>query len=117
LIDAVLELTPQIRYAAVYPGSGEPVLRERSGVAVSAEAELDRFEEMLVNPTLLDLARRRGQIDRGGVEYLVVRYGNCCQLLFPLARGHLSVSLDPESDSVALVAPIQGILRRHGLAG
>jgi hypothetical protein len=84
-------------------------------VAVSSEAEIDRFEEMLVNPTLLDLARRRGEIERGGLEYLLVRYGNCFQLVFPLARGHLSVSLDAESDPVSLVGPIRAILRKQGL--
>jgi hypothetical protein len=115
LIDALLELSPQVRYAAVYPGSGEPVMRERSGVAVSSEAELDRLEEMLVNPTLVDLARRRGDIDRGGLDYLLNRYGNCFQLVFPLVRGHLSVSLDAEGEPLALVPAVVAVCQRHGL--
>ena len=38
--------------------------------------ESDRYEELLVNPTLLTLATQRGNIDCGGLKYLIVRYGN-----------------------------------------
>ena len=115
LIDALLDLSPQVRYAAVFPGSGEPVMRERSGVAVSSEAELDRLEEILVNPTLVDLARRRGELERGGMRYLLVRYGTCFQLVVPLAQGHLSVSLDTDADPLALVPSVITVCQRHGV--
>ena len=42
-----------------------------------------RYEELLVNPTLLELTRQRGNIDCGGLEYLVIRYGNFFQLVLP----------------------------------
>jgi hypothetical protein len=116
LIDALLELNPAVRAVALFPGSGEPVLRDRSGVATASDAENDRNEALLVNPTLIELARRRGQLDAGGLDYLVVRYGHFSQLILPLGHGHLSVSFDASADPAAHVPFIRAILDKHGLA-
>lgn len=94
----IAALGSDVRYVAVYPGSGEPALWSRDGLAGASAAESDRFEELLVNPTLLTLARQRGDIDCGGVRYLVVGYGNFFQVIAPLARGHVSVALEKNAD-------------------
>ena len=101
LLDALLELTPLIRYAAIHPGSGQPVFRQRMGISAPPSADSDYWEEVLVNPTLLDLARRRGDVDCGGVQYLLIRYGQFAQLVLPLERGHVSVCFEPTADAVA----------------
>ena len=62
-------------------GSGQDVVtRERSGLIDASSGESDRYEELLVNPTLLTLAAQRGDIDCGGLRYLVVAYRNFWQL-------------------------------------
>ncbi|HEX6048536.1 MAG TPA: hypothetical protein VFZ21_04685 [Gemmatimonadaceae bacterium] len=33
----------------------------------------DRYEELIVNPTLITLTKQRGDIDCGGLEFLVIR--------------------------------------------
>ncbi|WP_116951251.1 hypothetical protein [Jiangella endophytica] len=101
LIQSVFDLGPQVRYVAV--GHGQDVtIRERGGLADASSGESDRYEELLVNPTLLTLARQRGEIDCGGLRYLVVRYGNFHQVVVPLAGGgHVSVAVEPDADPVA----------------
>jgi hypothetical protein len=93
LPDALFALSPSIRYVAV--GRGQDVhLRERSGLADASSSESDRYEELLVNPTLLTLARQRGEIDCGGLDYLVVAYGSFFQLVLPVEGGHVSVAIE-----------------------
>lgn len=87
---------PAVRYVAIYAG-GALSLRTRPGLTNASAAESDRYEELLVNPALLTLARQRGEIDCGGLRYLLVRYGNFFQLVAPLADGHISIALEPEA--------------------
>jgi hypothetical protein len=97
LIDALFALTPDIRYVAF--GRGQEVSsREREALAGASGQESDRYEELLVNPTLLTLARQRGEIDCGGLSFVLVGYGNFHQLLVPLAEGHLSIGFERHSD-------------------
>lgn len=106
LSDAIFGLSPHIRYVAI-ASSTELELAERPGLADASAAESDRYEEILVNPTLLGLARRRGDIDCGGLRYLVVRYGNFFQLVIEHQDGHVSVAIDPEGDPVSIVEQIR----------
>ena len=113
LLDALLELTPAVRYAAIHPGSGEPVFRQRIGAPDASRSESDYWEELLVNPTLLDLARRRGEVDRGGLQYLVIRYDSFVQLVLPFARGHVSVCFSPEADLGVVVPAVRQLIEQH----
>ena len=61
LRQAIFALGPQIRYVA--SGEGQRVeTGQRDGIADASDASSDFFEELLVNPTLLTLATRRGNI-------------------------------------------------------
>ena len=97
-IERIAELGDAVRYVAVSVDGTEPVLWERDPGPDSSSSESDRYEELLVNPTLLTLAGRRGDIDCGGLDYLLVRYGNFFQLVVPTSTGHVSVCLSPEAD-------------------
>ena len=57
LIEAVHALSPNIRYVAVY------------------------------NPTLLTLLTQRGDIDCGGMRFVLIRYGNFFEYVAPIAVG------------------------------
>jgi hypothetical protein len=114
LLDALLELTPSIRYAAIHPGSGQPVFRQRMGISVPSSADSDYWEEVLVNPTLIELARRRGDVDCGGLQYVLVRYGQFSQLVLPLERGHVSVCFETNADPVALLPVVRRLCDEHG---
>jgi hypothetical protein len=112
LFDALFGIGPDIRYVAVAQG-GDLVMRERPELAAASSGESDRYEELLVNPTLLGLAKRRGDIDCGGLEYLVVRYGNFFQVVMAHGDGHVSVAVEPTGDPVAVAAKIRATLRTH----
>jgi hypothetical protein len=98
-----------VRYVAVLDGS-QLTLRERAGLADASAAESDRYEELLVNPTLLTLATRRGEIDCGGLGYLVVGYGNFQQLVVPTRTGHVSVAVEHGADPLAVLRDVEELL-------
>lgn len=100
MIDEILELSPAIRYVAVYEGG---TLDTRSRPQPDASnSESDRYEELLVNPALLTLASQRGNIDCGGLDYLIVRYGAFFQFILPTRRGHVSVCIQKDADPIAI---------------
>jgi flavin-dependent dehydrogenase len=47
-----------------------------------------------VNPTLLKLVQQRGDIDCGGMQYVIIRYGNFYQWVTPIKDGHVSIGLE-----------------------
>ncbi len=112
LLDALLDASPQVRYAAVYR-DGALHTRSRAGQPGTSAAESDRYEEWIVNPTLLTLVGQRGGIDCGGCRYVLVRYGNFFQWVKPVQGGHTSVCIAPEADPLALVPALEALLARH----
>lgn len=103
--EAVLAAARSIRYVAVSVG-GVLVTKVAEGRENASAAESDYFEEVLVNPTMLGLAARRGQLGCGGLDYVVVRYGHFFQLVIPAADGHLSVCVEPDANPTELVPAI-----------
>ena len=113
LIERCFALGPEVRYVAVYRG-GELRLRERAGIAGASASDSDRYEELIDNPTLITLARQRGEIDCGGLAYLIVRYGNFFAFVHPLADGHFAVALETDADLTAFAKRIQAIAGEIG---
>ena len=114
LADAVFAASPAVRYVAL--GRGQDVqLRQRPGLSAASSSESDRYEELLVNPTLLALARQRGEIDCGGLDYLVVAYGSFFQLVVPVEGGHVSVALERTQAPTELVGRVREALGSVGI--
>jgi hypothetical protein len=111
--DQIFAIGSEIRYVAF--GTGQNVvLRERPGLIDASSDESDRYEELLVNPTLLLLARQRGDIDCGGLRYLVVAYGNFWQLVIPTDRAsHVSVSVESDADPFAVASRVVAVMRER----
>jgi len=105
LHDAVFGVSPAVRYVAVYR-NGSLSSRQRAGIAGASAGESDKYEELIVNPTLVTLLRQRGEIDCGGVDYALIRYGNFFEFVVPLRDGHLSVGIEPTADAMALAGAI-----------
>ena len=99
----IFELSSDIRYAAVYQ-KGVLQLEQRNDLVSASASESDRYEELLVNPTLLMIARQRGNIDCGGFEYLVVRYGNFFQIVHPIFEGHISIAVEATAQPLDILA-------------
>lgn len=103
--DDLFALSQEVRYVAIYR-DGELETQSRTGTVGSSAAESDVYEELLVNPTLLTLAKQRGDIDCGGLDYIVIRYGNFYQLVLPRRWGHVSVCLELSSQPTVLADEI-----------
>ena len=111
LQESVFALGPHIRYVAF--GSGQDVsTAQRSGVAGASSQGSDFFEELLVNPTLLTLARQRGELDCGGLRHIVVAYGNFTQVVIPIPGGasHISICVEAEADANAVAEQVSNLL-------
>ena len=114
LFDSLFALSSDIRYVALRMDD-DLDLQQRHGVSAASSSESDRYEELLVNPTLLTLIGQRGRIDCGGLEFILIRYGNFFQLVHPVKAGHVSIAIEPSGDPLSLVASIRHILNQHGL--
>jgi hypothetical protein len=94
----LFRLEPKIRYVAVNQ-NGSIVEMEQSPLHPTLNLhETDRMEELIVNPIMLEMAKRRGNIDMDGIRYVVIRYGSQYQLLMPYKEGHISVGVELEDD-------------------
>lgn len=105
---ALFQSSPDIRYVATYL-DGTLELNERGGLANASSSESDKYEELIVNPTLLKLLTQRGDIDCGGMEYVVIRYGNFFEFVQPVKDGHVSVGIEPGARLQEVIEEI----RRH----
>jgi hypothetical protein len=110
LAQAIFAVSPAVRYVALARGQ-EVQLQERPGLDQASSSTSDRYEELLVNPTLLTLARQRGEIDCGGLDYLIVAYGSFFQLVLPWNGGHVSVAIERSQSPTDLVEPVRDALR------
>lgn len=109
LADQIFGVSDLVRYVAIYDG-GELTLRQREGISDSSSSESDRYEELLVNPTILKLATQRGNIDCGGLDYVVIKYGNFFLLTIPTDAGHVSVGTENAADPIAIEAKVRDML-------
>jgi hypothetical protein len=72
-----------------------PRVQRRPQLSAASSDDSDWYEETLVNPTLLTLTTQRGNIDCGGLRYVLVGYGNFTQLVLPTGgTGHLSIAFE-----------------------
>jgi hypothetical protein len=111
LREAIFRIGPHIRYVA--SGEGQRVeTAQRDGIAAASDAGSDFFEELLVNPTLLALARQRGDLDCGGLRHVIVGYGNFNQVVLPTPAGHVSVCVERDADAEAVARRVAELLEQ-----
>ena len=110
MIDKIFALSNSIRYVAIYDGD-QLETKSKAGTVGASTSETDRYEELLVNPTLLKLSSQRGKIDCGGLRYVLVRYGNFFQFVLPTQEGHISVCIESDADPVEIGNRISALLQ------
>ena len=115
MIEQLLSLSPMVRYVAILR-DGTLATRSKPTTSNASAAESDRYEETIVNPTLLQLTQARGDIDCGGLNYVVVRYGNFFQVVQPTSWGHVSVCVEPAGDPVAIAGAVANVVRNNDAA-
>src|SRR4030081_3004862 len=93
---------PKIRYVAVNQKGKIVEMGQSPSHPSYNSSETDRIEELIVNPVVLELAARRGNLDMEGIRYVVIRYGTQYQLLMPYGEGHLSIGVELLVDPVEI---------------
>ncbi len=106
MIEEIFRISEHIRYVAVYR-DGLLEMKSKSGTVGTSSSESDKYEELLVNPTLLKLATQRGNIDCGGMNHILIRYGNFYQLVWPESWGHVSVCVELSADPLEIYNQIK----------
>lgn len=109
LKDKIFALSPGIRYVAIYADE-KLVSSERPGIGNTSSSESDKYEELIVNPTLLKLVTQRGNIDCGGAQYVLIRYGSFYEFVKPIQNGHLSVGIELKADLLNIINAIQELV-------
>jgi hypothetical protein len=113
LLDDVFAISADIRYVAT--GDGQQVqMRSRPDLRNASSSESDLYEELLVNPTLLTLATQRGNIDCGGLRYLIVGYGHFNMLIIPSRAGHVGIGFELAANPTDHLQAILGVMAHHG---
>jgi len=110
----VFALSDDIRYVAVFR-NGKLESISKPDLEGGSSWDSDKYEEIIVNPTLVTLLQQRGSIDCGGVQYIMVRYGNFTQLVYPIRCGHISIAFEPGRDFRGMLPGIVGILKKEML--
>jgi hypothetical protein len=67
-------------------------------------------------PHLLGLATRRGNIECGGLRYVIVGYGNFEMLVIPTSAGHVGVGFELGANPTDYLHTILSVMVKHGQA-
>ena len=103
----VFALARGIRYVAVNQNGKIVEMTQNPSMPSLNPTDTDRMEELIVNPVLIELTRRRGELDLSGIRYVVVRYGVLDELVFPYGTGHLSVGVEPDVDVIRVAQEVE----------
>ena len=109
LIEKIFFISQGIRYVAIYV-NGKLISSERPNLENSSSSDSDRYEELIVNPTLLRLVIQRGNIDCGGAKFVIIRYGSFYEFVMPFMDGHLSVGMELNADVLMIISSIQDLI-------
>ncbi len=111
--------TPLVRGATINylrPAEGPIIasieMKERDGLSTKSSSTSDFYEELLVNPTIVGIARRRGELDCGGLRHVVVGYGHFNQVVVPTPDGHVSIAVELGVDPQSIVVDVAGLVER-----
>lgn len=110
LLKKVFLISPDIRYVAIYVND-KLISSERPDLKNPSSSDSDKYEELIVNPTLLKLVTQRGNIDCGGVEFVIIRYGSFYEFVMSLEDGHVSVGIESSADVIAVAYTVQNLIK------
>ena len=113
LKNQIFSLSGDIRYVAIY-ADDKLISGEKPSIKNTSSSESDKYEELIVNPTLLKLVIQRGNIDCGGVEYVIIKYGSFFEFVMPIKNGHVSVGVEQLPNIMEVTNKIQNLVKASG---
>lgn len=118
LAGELFALDPHVRYVAENRRGRIVEMAQNPERPTLNPHETDRMEELIVNPVLLELVRRRGELDLEGARWVLIRYGTLYELAIPTDEGHVSVGIDLEAEVGDVVRRVvEGVGKRRQLGG
>jgi hypothetical protein len=107
----LFQLEPKIRYVAVNQKGHIVEMGQSAAHPTYNPPETDRIEELIVNPIVLEITARRGNLDMDGIRYVVIRYGTQYQLLMPYRDGHISIGVELRDDPLKIACKVAAALQ------
>ncbi len=107
-IKNISKISDAIRYIDIYQNN-QLTSWQRENISDSSSSDSDKYEELLVNPTILTIAAQRGNIDCGGLDFVLIKYGHFFQLIRTIKGGHISICIDATADPLALEKEINEV--------
>jgi hypothetical protein len=77
---------------------------------VPSSSDSDKYEELLFNPTILKIAKQRGDIDCGGLDFVIIKYGSFFQLISEINNGHISICIAKNVNPLSLEREIKNLI-------
>lgn len=114
VIKLFFSLSEDIRYVAIY-SDGKLTSSVKEELQHASSSESDKYEELIVNPTLLKLVTQRGNIDCGGAEFVLIRYGNFYEFVKSTKTGHISVGIQLIENPLKLISLINDVISQNKL--
>ena len=74
LIEKISQISDPIRYIAIYRDNNLENWQQ-DDLNEPSSSDSDKYEELLVNPTILKIAKQRGNIDCGGLDSVIIYMG------------------------------------------
>ncbi len=112
LAEQLFRIEPRMRYVAINQAGLVVEMMQSPTCPTLNSAETDRLEELIVNPIVLEITRRRGEIDIGGTRFVVIRYGSLYQVIMPYRAGHVSLSVELHDDPLQIAEKVGEYLNR-----
>jgi len=108
MIEEIFSISNEVRYVAIYR-DGELETKSKGNTQGASSSDSDKYEELIANPVMLKAASQRGNIDCGGLDFLLVRYGNFYQFILPVSWGHVSVCIEKKADPIAIGQKVKAL--------
>ena len=109
LMQGIFSISKDVRYVAIYLDD-KLITSQRPELKDASSSESDKYEELIVNPTLLKLVTQRGNIDCGGAEFVIIRYGYFYEFVMAVENGHVSVGIELDGDLLKIIDSIQELV-------
>lgn len=109
LIEKISLISDSIRYVAIYQDNNLESW-QRADLNESSSSDSDKYEELLVNPTILKIAKQRGDIDCGGLDFVIIKYGSFFQLIREIKNGHISICIDKNENPISIEHEINNMI-------
>jgi hypothetical protein len=109
LTEKISLISDSIPYVSIYQDNNLESW-QRTDLTEPSSSNSDKYEELLVNPTILKIAKQKGDIDCGGLDFAIIKHGIFFRLIREIKNGHVSICIDKTENPVVLESKIKNVI-------